>query len=229
MIRVKLFCGIVLALLSCSGPENHIAAVEEISLDNEMLSAWKFAPEIFPARYSILIIAYEDKAFAAAWQQFAYKIAERGNIVFLVNEREQHQNPNVFSPVVEYARRQFPSSGIALMGTAELAASAIYAAAEDSAISAVIALSPFGNNKQSEMKALVKRLNGRPLLIIASNEDPVVPKNTIVDIFAAAGELKKLVWLDSNKRGSELLTTHLEPVIRRVTLLHIDKFISKKI
>jgi predicted esterase len=176
----------------------------------------------------VLIVGYGNDSERPQWTSFAGKIAERKYPVLLMPVDDDSAWSG-FVAAIHYLRQtaSFVDAAIVCIGAEATGNAAIEAAVRDSSIAAVVALTPLPSHRQNQLIDQVRQLRGRPLLLIASEGDTVAPAAEIERIYDAAESPKKLVWLVGTVRGAPLLSTDMEPIIRRVCLLFMEKFGGK--
>ena len=224
-----LFVTLLVTICACSSriPSVHVIKIVIATGDGHNIEADLFEP-VGGGMETVLIAGYGNDSEKEQWTSFAGKIAERKYSVLLTPLHDD-SSCSGFAAAIHYCRQnaRFTDGGIIIIGAEAGGNAAMEVAIRDTSIAAVIAMTPMLSFRQDRLKDRVRLLRGRPLLLIASEGDTVAPAAEIEKIYDAAESPKKLVWLASNARGVPLLSSDLEPVIRRVCLLFMEKFDSK--
>jgi len=198
LILLSLLC----ACSSLRGPE---IQRENVELDG--LSAVLFQPRKAAAKAAMVLADPEG----GAPELFAARLARSGYAVLC-------PAPPAMETEIERAFRYMSSERnlpTILFGVGAAGNAALSLASADTTVLGVVTLC-------APLHELARPPGSRPLLIIASQEDGPVPADEIERFYRLAAEPKKLVWLASAERGTLLLRSDMEPVIRRVTSMLLE-------
>ena len=238
MIRnyIRLLVVIVLTAINCTPTKLPKVEITGITFPNEqgkLISGILYRPAI-EGKSPCLIFAYMDEPGKPQTENFLLKLSKQGYIVFELNLNdadsliENTPASNLVAAVCYLRSLTFVKPDkIAIMGSDKAGTAAIQAAVTDTTISAVITLAAYTVLHNMDITELVGEIAPRPIVIIASDQDVNVSKQDSQRLYDLAKEPKKLIWLASDVHGTETLGTHLEPIIRQVTLLFLKKYLKK--
>ena len=188
------------------------------------------------APHSALIISLAQKDEPKKWAAFAHKVAgmNYAAMVFRDAPSAKDNSPTAANSerIIHSAIASLRSQSIVkihkvgVMGVGSAGISAIQAAASDTTVSAVITLCAPAQTGRPESDSAWTKHPPRPLLVIASTKDPLAPAEESQKFYDAAKEPKKLVWLATDKHGAELLMTDMEPIVRRVILMLLERHLK---
>lgn len=183
-----------------------------------------------------LIIAFAEN-LKNVRDNFSKKIAKRGYFVLSM------QQPPIQTHVPEQdsldirtlvaavqAVKSFPNvetNKIGLWGDGPFGIAALHVAASDSNVAAIITVGAAKYFSPQENE-IFDKLAPRPILIIESTLKPQHAENLKVSYFNAAKQPKKLVWLATSTEGARVLSMDMEPIVRRTTLMLIDRYLKGK-
>jgi hypothetical protein len=125
-----------------------------------------------------------------------------------------------------FLQNRFAKIKIGVLGAGAAAWIAVAAGVRDSTISAAILLTPSWPALAGEQD--ISAWQGRPLVLIAPEQDPQKPASAIDSFYQSMPDPKKLVWLATDQTGSNLLDSHYEPIVRRVAVLLFDRWLRGK-
>jgi len=226
-----------LVVLSC-GPTKQATEARKITIGidgKQFITADLYVSQSSAPR-SALIIALAQNDQPPKWSAFGHKLAGMNYAVMILREaRPAKDNSSVevdseqiIHSAIASLRSQTTAKihKIAVMGVGLTGFSALYAAASDTSVAAVITLCPPGQSGFAEIDSALVKLPPRPLLVIASNKDPLAPAEESQKFYDSAKEPKKLVWLATEKHGTETLMAETEPIVRRVILMLLDRHLK---
>ena len=163
-------------------------------------------------------------AMRMTWQHYAVvhhiQTAAGDSIVDTAAGAAALQAANIFM------QNRFPRIKMGVVGSAASAWMGVIAGVRDSTLAAAVLVSPVWPALAGEQD--IAAWSGRPLVLIAPERDPQNAASAIASFYQSMPEPKKLVWLASDQTGSVLLETHLEPIIRRVSVLLFDRWLRGK-
>ena len=185
---------------------------------------------------SVLIIAFTEN-LKDVRDEFASKIANMGYFVLSMQQPLTQSNMSdqdslyvqELAAAVQ-AVKSFPNvkkNKIGLWGDGAFGIAALHVAAFDSDVAAIITVGAAKYFSPQENKIFAK-LSPRPILIIESTLKPQHPENAKVSYFNAAKQPKKLVLLATSSEGARVLSADMEPIVRRTTLMLIDRYLKGK-
>lgn len=185
----------------------------------------------FPTLFIATLGEYNEKQ----WREFSIKIARMGYAVFIANAEGKFAGRNSISAyrtividAIQFLRSQLTQkSPFILMGENQVGIACILAAVQDSSVAGVITLGTFFRDFQNEIQAALSIQPPKPLLVISSMDDLLVPQESIQKFYDEIKGPKKLVWLATSRHGAETLGTDMEPIVRRVTELFLEKYTKK--
>jgi len=103
----------------------------------------------------------------------------------------------------------------------------LHVASSDSDVAAIITVGA-AKHYSPQKSQIFNIIPPRPILIIESTLKPKHPENVKVNYFNAAKQPKKLVWLATSTEGARVLSEDMEPIVRRTTLMLIDRYLKGK-
>jgi len=230
--RLKSFFTLTLILTSCAIKERQ--EIKTTAVREESWGGILYQPTTL-TKSAALIIASADGQQHERWSPFCQKIAARGYSVMIVKAGELEpaaiELPSAAARIraaTDYVLR-LPEikSPVVVMGENQSGIAAVMAAAEDSVIAGVITFDTFFNGHSTDILQALEQNIKTPLLIISASDDPLVPQVSIKMFYEKLKNPKKLVWLATKEHGADALRTDMEPIVRRVTLMFLDKVFKK--
>jgi len=201
------------------------------SASGDSLGADIFRPDVDNVNGAMLQVYSQDISDVVF--RFAQRIAEQKYVVMLMQVGKSVSSgvdSSSLSAAVRYLQHveNVPPGKIALLGESKACLPVLQTAAEDTSVSAVILLSSPLIIGGVHMDREVTKLEKKPVVIIASQHDAIVPATDSQRLYDATPQPKKLVWLATDKHGSEVLKTDMEPIVKRVTLMLIDRYLKNR-
>lgn len=170
----------------------------------------------------LLVIFDTNEQRMNNWATSAKKIAQSNYRVIVTNaDSNAWTNALLKSPVFESNEK------LALLGVGSAAKPALAIASADTSISAIITLD--AANQISYSKETFAKIPPRPHLVLEASMTPQTPEQKKLDFFNASQEPNKLVWLATDLKGSDIVNSDLEPIVRRTVLMLIDRYLKGKI
>ncbi|NOY59720.1 MAG: dienelactone hydrolase family protein [Calditrichaeota bacterium] len=235
--KIVFFC-IFLFLYSCS--INKTTNVVQQSITIPLGEGKSFPAATYQIQGSgqdpVLIIAFAEN-LKNVRDVFSRKIANRGYFVLsmqrpLIQSNASGQDSLYIQELAAavHAVKSFPNiktNKIGLWGDGLFGIAALQVASNDSDVAAIITV---GSAKYySPQKSHIFDITPpRPLLIIESTLKPKHPEKAKMNYFTAAKQPKKLVWLATLTEGARVLSMDMEPIVRRTTLMLIDRYLKGK-
>ncbi len=236
---VLLIISAIVSFTACT-PKNPVIIVrKDVVFTNargDSLGAILFTPEAVNKLPALLQLYTKD--VGPKQLEFARKIAQRKYTVMLLTlpERgEQNDGDSRLKPMDDILaalrflqKQEKVAARLAIFACGETSAAAIDAAIADTSVAALVLLSSPLTYKGVDLAGKIGALSGRPVVVIAPKYDPVVSAEQSQQLYEAVQDPKKLVWLETDKHGMDVITTDMEPIVRRVILMLTDRYLKGK-
>jgi len=188
------------------------------------------------AAHSALVVALAKNDEPKKWSAFGHKLAEMNYAVMVVRDvhstRDDPPMRDNFVQIIYSALAYLRSQSnvrihrVGVMGVGQAGISAIQVAGRDSTVAAVITLCASTRSRGAEIDSALGKLPPRPLLVIASTKDAMAPAEESQALYDAAKDPKKLVWLATDQHGTGALAADVEPIVRRVILMLLERYVK---
>jgi alpha-beta hydrolase superfamily lysophospholipase len=211
------FCLLLLALHVAATPSVSSAAVQRVSLrtdDGLVLSATWYEPANRPGPAVVLVHMLQRSR--RDWDLVASRLAASG-IGALTFDLRGHgesqgtaQDYKAMVQDVKAARRYVGTRADVLPGRVSLAGAslgatlALLAAADDASVRGVALLSPALDYRGLRIDAAARKLGTRPMLLVASDEDPYALRSSR-ELQKGAGSTRELLILNAAGHGTTML------------------------
>ncbi len=232
-VAVCLFLFFALAGLACRGTllqnvQNELVCVALAQADSVRIDS--YVPSDRPAAAGIMI-GLVPGSVEELWQRSARQMAGTGYAVYAAaGERRRRCRPLCGRDVV---CRWFGSPGCAMrialtpccFGRNRPAATAAFTiAAQEERVHGVLVISPTSAGADSALPAAVSQMNSRPVVVLESAADRDTDQPALDRLWEMIGEPKKRALLQTRASGAEVISSDLEPVVRRMILLLGDRY-----
>lgn len=231
MLRKSIYLLVLtIFLLNCTRVSPPNVEVRNITLATEQgvqTLATLYRPEL-GRKTACLLFVHEMGNHSDALQKFEMRIAQQGYAVFDLPCDDHCNIPQVLVAACKNLRPRpdVNADKIAVMGEGIAGPAVVQAVASDTIFAGVIALYSPLRAQDVDATDYVGKISPRPILVIAPDRDALVSKAESQRMYDLAGDPKKLVCLATKAHGIKILETDLEPVVRRVTLLFLEKYLK---
>lgn len=157
------------------------------------------------------------------WQKTGKWIAYSGYRLLLVTSWEIGTDDSL---MLSHALSEEYSQEAAVIGVGAGSNIAVRLAAADSNLKALITIDA-ADYLDANAQSFLQSIPPRPHLLIETTQTPQHPDPHKLALFEKAHDPKKIVWLATDQKPSEILRSDLEPIVRRAVLLLTDRYVKK--
>jgi alpha-beta hydrolase superfamily lysophospholipase len=184
--------------------------------DGLTLAGTWYEPSTRPAPAVILVHMLQKSR--RDWDQFASRLANEGIGALAFDLRGHGESPGSaqeYAAMVHDVRaaRRFVASRsdvaptrIAIAGASIGASLAALAASDDASVAALVLLSPTMDYRGLRIDAAIKKFGGRPVLLVASDDDGYAMR-TVRDVQKAGGGVRESMLLSRAGNGTAMLAS----------------------
>jgi hypothetical protein len=169
----------------------------------------------------LFVILDDDENRTQNWTKTATKISQSGYRVFVTNADSLN-----WSNVLQQIAPKHSGLKTGILGVGKMAEQALAIAAIDTTIGAVITLDASSSFQYTQ--SIFAKIPPRPHLVLEATLTPQTPEKEKVHYFETCQEPKKLVWLATDLKGSNIVNSDLEQIVRRTVLMLIDRYLKGK-
>ncbi len=225
MIKKLLLLLVVMAGFSCSTKSLQVTVDNiTISQDGQSITVHKISSPSAVYQAAIILAGQGYDA----WQPFCEKVAQTCCDVYFVSASDADsvgKTAELFQTIKTVVADSFDvrRDKIVLMGNGPICMGAIKSAATDSVKNTVITMTPQWPDSSILIDSWLKNIQPGQFVLITSGKDAAVAKKNNDPFFNMASDPKRVVWLDTDDNGVQLIQSDMEPIVRRIVFMAIER------